>query len=48
VTVSAGYASIKPSQSQESKDLVQYADKALYKAKSAGKNQTKAWEGNIP
>jgi diguanylate cyclase (GGDEF)-like protein len=47
VTGSAGYASIKPSQSQESKDLVHYADKALYKAKSAGKNQCKAWEGNI-
>jgi diguanylate cyclase (GGDEF)-like protein len=47
VTVSAGFASIKPSRSQEPQELVQCADQALYKAKSAGKNQCKAWEGNI-
>jgi diguanylate cyclase (GGDEF)-like protein len=38
VTVSLGVASIKPGQSDIAEDLIESADKALYKAKHDGKN----------
>ena len=38
VTISLGIASIKPGQSDIAADLIESADKALYKAKHDGKN----------
>ena len=43
VTVSAGFASIKPTRSDSPEEFAQCADRALYKAKSAGRNNCKAW-----
>jgi diguanylate cyclase (GGDEF)-like protein len=41
ITVSIGVASLIPEPSQTKEDLVQMADKALYKAKNSGRNSTK-------
>jgi diguanylate cyclase (GGDEF)-like protein len=39
VTVSIGIASVKPHQLVESKELLTYADKALYRSKAEGRNR---------
>lgn len=39
ITISLGVASVEPSDSISADDLVNYADKALYKAKSEGRNK---------
>ncbi len=42
VTASFGVATLIPKKEQQSKALVSYADRALYKAKQLGRNQVHA------
>jgi len=46
VTVSCGYATALPSQSLSENDLIAQADRALYRAKAAGRNQSQDCEDN--
>ncbi|MBD3267317.1 diguanylate cyclase, partial [bacterium] len=39
ITISLGLASLTPSRNSHSQSLIQYADKALYSAKLAGRNR---------
>jgi diguanylate cyclase (GGDEF)-like protein/PAS domain S-box-containing protein len=43
LTISIGVASY-PEDAQDEKQLISYADQALYRAKQAGRNQVQAWE----
>lgn len=45
VTVSLGVAGIQPSQHGNPKDLIERADRALYKAKGAGRNRVEQADG---
>jgi len=44
VTLSLGVAALVPSETGGPEQLIQYADKALYQAKSSGRNRVMLWE----
>ena len=44
LTVSLGVASSVPDAAKEPMELIDAADKALYRAKKTGRNNVKVWE----
>lgn len=46
ITISAGYATLFETQAESHLQLLDYADSALYKAKTNGKNQIYHWKNN--
>lgn len=48
VTISVGIAQFEPEADLENKDLIEKADKALYKCKKMGRNQSQIYQETIP